>query len=50
MRCKWMYNIKYRYDDTLDRYKASLQRDTQTYEIDYEEEFVSMTKMNTIMI
>ena len=50
--CRWIYTVKYKSDGTLDWYKAGLVAKgyTQTYEIDYEETFAPMAKMNTVMI
>ena len=43
--CIWVYKIKTRSDDTVDRYKACLvaRSFTQEYGIDYEETFAPMT-------
>ena len=48
--CKWIYKIKTRSDDTVDRYKAHLvARDfTQEYGIDYEETFAPMTRLSSV--
>jgi len=50
--CRCIYTVKYKFDGTLDQYKATLVAKgyTQTYEIDYEETFAPMAKMNTIRI
>jgi len=39
--CRWIYTVKYKSDDTLDRYKVRLVAKgySQTYGIDYEENF-----------
>ena len=45
--CKWVYKIKTRSDDTVDRYKARLVAwdFTQEYEIDYEKTFAPVAKL-----
>ena len=50
--CRWVFTLKYRPDESVDRYKARLvAKDfTQTYGIDYFEMFSSVTRMNSIRI
>ena len=50
--CRWIFTAKYQSNGTLDLYKVWLVAKgyTQTYEIDYEETFALLTKMNTIRI
>ncbi|KAL6347365.1 hypothetical protein AAG906_017104 [Vitis piasezkii] len=50
--CKWIFTIKYKVDETIERYKARLVAKgfTQTYGIDYQEIFARVEKMNTIRI
>lgn len=50
--CKWVFTIKYKPNDMIERYKVKLvaKRFTQTYEIDYLETFVPIAKMNTVKI
>jgi len=50
--CRWIYIVKYKSNETMDRYKARLvaKRYTQTYGIDYEETFVPLAKINTVRI
>ena len=49
--CKWVYKIKTRSNDTVDRYKARLvaRGFTQEYEIDYEETFAPMARLSSVM-
>ncbi|RDX65213.1 hypothetical protein CR513_56143, partial [Mucuna pruriens] len=50
--CTWIYTVKCKSDGTLERYKARLVAKgyTQTYEIDYEEIFSPVAKMNTVSV
>ena len=52
MGCKWVYIVKYRVDETLERYKTRLVAKgyTQTYDIDYLETFALVSKMNRVRI
>ena len=47
--CKWDFTINYKVNGTIKRYKEILVAKgfTQTYRMDYEETFTSVTKMNT---
>ncbi|XP_040990846.1 uncharacterized protein LOC121237998 [Juglans microcarpa x Juglans regia] len=47
---KWIFSVKFRFDDSLDRYKARLValENKHEYEIDYEETFAHVAKMTTI--
>ena len=48
--CKWVYKIKNRSDDIVDRYKARLvaRGFTQEYEIDYEETFALVARLSSV--
>ena len=50
--CKWVYTIRYKVDETLERCKAKLVTKgyTQTYGVDYLETFALVAKMNTIRV
>ena len=48
MGCKWIFNIKYRVDGSVDCYKAWVVAKgfTQAYGINYQETFAPMAKLN----
>lgn len=50
--CKWIFNLKYKADGTIEWYKARLVAKgyTQTYGIKYTETFASVAKLNTIRV
>ena len=52
MGCKWVFSVKYKFDGSVEWYKERLVAKgfTQTYEIDYQETFASVAKLNTIRI
>ena len=47
-----MFIVKYKADGTIERYKARLVAKgfTQTYEVDYQETFAPVAKMNFVRI
>nr|XP_016445468.1 PREDICTED: uncharacterized protein LOC107770645 [Nicotiana tabacum] len=50
IRCKWVYKIKYKADDTIERYKSRLviKGDTQVERVDFNETFFPIVKMSTV--
>lgn len=52
VECKWVFTIKYKFDGSIERYKATLiaQGLTQTYRIDHEETFAPIAKLGSIKI
>ena len=49
---KWVFSMKYRADDSIERYKARLVAKgfTQTYGIDYQEMLTPIVKINSIQV
>ena len=50
--CKWVFAVKFKGDGSLERYKARLVAKgyTHTYEVDYQETFAPVAKMNIVRI
>jgi len=50
--CRWIFNVKYKVDETLERFKARLVAKgyAQSYEVDYLETFVPVAKMTIVQI
>ncbi|RVW74193.1 Retrovirus-related Pol polyprotein from transposon RE1 [Vitis vinifera] len=50
--CPWIYTVKYKTDDSIERFKARLEakRYTQTYGIDYTETFAPVAKINIVRV
>ena len=52
MGCKWVFIIKCKVDESIERYKARLVAKgfTQAYGLDYRETFVQVAKINSIQV
>ena len=50
--CKWVFIMKFNADGSTNRYKARLVAKgfTQTYGVDYQENFALVAKLNTIRV
>lgn len=50
--CKWVSNVKYKPNGTIERYKARLvaKKYTKTYGIDYTETLILVAKLNMICV
>ncbi|RVX07945.1 Retrovirus-related Pol polyprotein from transposon TNT 1-94 [Vitis vinifera] len=50
--CKWIFTVKYKADGNVDMYKARLVAKgfTQSYDIDYQETFAPVAKLNTVRV
>lgn len=52
VECKWIFTIKHKADESIERFKARLVAKgyTQTYRIDYQETFALVAMLNTVLI
>ena len=52
MECKWVFIVKHKANGSIERLKARLVAKgfTQTYDIDYQETFAHVAKMNSIRV
>ena len=52
MGCKWVYIMKYRYDGSLDWYKARLVAEgyTQVYGVDCLDTFAPVARLNAVRV
>lgn len=52
VNCKWLFNVKYNLDGSINKYKVRLvvRRFTQTYGIDYQETFAPVAKFNSMKV
>ena len=52
VRCKWIFNVKYKANGNIERYKARLVAKgfMQTYGVDYQETFAQIAKFNTVQV
>jgi len=50
--CRWIFTVKYKVDESVDKYKVRLVGNgyNQTYGIDYEETFSPIAKMNIVQV
>lgn len=50
--CKWVFTVKYKVDGLIEIYKVRLVAKgyAQTYEINYQETFIAVAKMNTVRV
>ena len=50
IRCRWIFTVKNNSDGSVNRYKVRMVAKgyTQTYDIDYDETFAPVAKINTI--
>ena len=50
--CKWVFSIKHKADESIERYKVRLMAKgyTHTHGIDYQKTFSPVTKLNTVRV